>query len=43
MDNFDGFTHDMMFELENSSVWVNNERANDYTQQAAHTNTTYGI
>ncbi|WP_038129025.1 hypothetical protein [Vibrio fluvialis] len=43
VDNFDGFTHDMMFELENSSVWVNNERANDYTQQAAHTNTTYGI
>lgn len=43
VDNFDGFTHDMMFELENSSVWVNNERTNDYTQQAAHTNTTYGI
>lgn len=43
VENFDGFTHDMMFELENSSVWVNNERTNDYTQQAAHTNTTYSI
>ncbi|MDW1967835.1 hypothetical protein [Vibrio sp. Vb0587] len=43
VDNFDGFTHDMMSELENSSVWVNNERTNDYTQKAAHTNTTYGI
>ncbi|EQM48830.1 hypothetical protein D051_0235 [Vibrio parahaemolyticus VPCR-2010] len=43
VDKFDGFTHDMMSELENSSVWVNNERTNDKNLQVAQSNMSYGI
>lgn len=43
VDKFDGFTHDMMSELENSNVWVNNERTNDKNLQVAQSNMSYGI